>query len=82
MVHTKVRYASVIFQFLLRRLTRDRKIAVIPKSNDKDRLKQNLEVLDFDLTQDELDKLSGLDKGLRFNDPGFYLQNHPLRIFA
>ena len=55
---------------------------MIPKSNDKNRLKKNLEVFDFDLTKDELDSLSSLDHGLRFNDPGFYLQNHPIRIFA
>lgn len=36
----------------------------------------------FDLTADEIAKISALDKGLRFNDPGFYLPNHPLRIFA
>jgi len=55
---------------------------VIPKSNNKDRLKQNLDVLDFDLTEEEIDAIAALDKGLRFNDPGFYLENTPLRIFA
>jgi D-xylose reductase len=42
---------------------------------------RNLDVLGFDMTQDELQSISALDKGLRFNDPGFYLPNHPLRIF-
>lgn len=67
-------------QVLLRWSTQ-RKIAVIPKSNNVDRLKQNLEVTDFDLTDDEIKAISALDKGLRFNDPGFYLHK-PLRIFA
>jgi D-xylose reductase len=58
-----------------------RGIAVIPKSNNAARLAQNLDVLGFDMTQDELQSISALDKGLRFNDPGFYLPNHPLRIF-
>lgn len=57
-----------------------RNIAVIPKSNNKARLQQNLEVNDFSLTSEELDLISGLDKGLRFNDPGFYLEK-PIRIF-
>ncbi|KAL2844237.1 NADP-dependent oxidoreductase domain-containing protein [Aspergillus pseudodeflectus] len=67
-------------QVLLRWATQ-RGIAVIPKSNNAARLAQNLDVLRFDMTQDELQSISALDKGLRFNDPGFYLPNHPLRIF-
>ncbi|KEF59182.1 oxidoreductase [Exophiala aquamarina CBS 119918] len=67
-------------QVLLRWATQ-RGIAVIPKSNNPDRLKQNLQVMDFALTDDELKAISALDKGLRFNDPGTYLQD-PLRIFA
>jgi len=67
-------------QVLLRWATQ-RGVAVIPKSNNVDRLKQNLEVTDFDLTDDEIKAVSALDKGLRFNDPGFYLHK-PLRIFA
>lgn len=67
-------------QILLRWATQ-RNIAVIPKSNNVDRLKQNLEATDFDLTEDEINAISALDKGLRFNDPGYYLHK-PLRIFA
>ena len=55
-------------QVLLRWATQ-RNIAVIPKSNNPGRLTQNLEVLDFDLSQSELDAIKGLDKDLRFNDP-------------
>jgi D-xylose reductase len=57
-----------------------RGIAVIPKSNNKARLQQNLEVNDFSMTEEELAEISDLDKGLRFNDPGFYLEK-PIRIF-
>lgn len=69
-------------QVLLRWATQ-RNIAVIPKSNNVDRLQQNLEVGtgSFALTQEEIKAISALDKGLRFNDPGFYLHK-PLRIFA
>lgn len=59
-----------------------RGIAVIPKSNDRTRLAENLDVLGFDMTDEEIEAISGLDRGLRFNDPGFYLSNYPLRIFA
>lgn len=68
-------------QILLRWATQ-RNIAVIPKSNNPNRLAQNLDVLAFDLSKEETESISGLDRGLRFNDPGFYLPNHPLRIFA
>lgn len=67
-------------QVLLRWCTQ-RGIAVIPKSNNEERLKQNLEVCGFDLTKEDIEAISGLDKGLRFNDPGFYL-DVPLRIFS
>jgi D-xylose reductase len=67
-------------QVLLRWSTQ-RNIAVIPKSNNVERLQQNLEVTDFDLTESESKEISALDRGMRFNDPGFYL-HEPLRIFA
>ncbi|KAJ5807771.1 hypothetical protein N7474_009040 [Penicillium riverlandense] len=58
-------------QVLLRWATQ-RKIAVIPKSNNPTRLAQNLQVTDFDLDAAEIDSISALDKGLRFNDPLAY----------
>lgn len=55
-------------QVLLRWATQ-RGVAVIPKSNNQDRLAQNLDVCSFDLAEDEVKAISGLNKGLRFNDP-------------
>jgi diketogulonate reductase-like aldo/keto reductase len=55
-------------QVLLRWSTQ-RGVAVIPKSNNQSRLAQNLDVCSFDLKQDEIEKISSLDKGLRFNNP-------------
>lgn len=75
------KYGKTPAQILLRWATQ-RGIAVIPKSNNPGRLAQNLDVLSFDLTEGEIESISGLDRGLRFNDPGFYLPNKPLRIFA
>lgn len=57
-------------------------IAVIPKSNNKDRLAQNLDVTSFDPSKEDIDSILALDQGLRFKDPGFYLKDFPLHIFA
>jgi D-xylose reductase len=55
-------------QVLLRWATQ-RGLAVIPKSNNPERLQQNLEVTDFDLDKEDLDAITGLDRQLRFNNP-------------
>ena len=55
-------------QILLRWATQ-RDVAVIPKSNNPGRLAQNLDVTGWNLEKDEVEAVSGLDKGLRFNDP-------------
>ena len=55
-------------QVLLRWATQ-RGIAVIPKSNNQNRLAQNLDVCSFDLGDDEIKSISALDRGLRFNNP-------------
>ncbi|KAK8200274.1 NADPH-dependent D-xylose reductase II,III [Phyllosticta capitalensis] len=73
----KVTPAQVLLRWAVQR-----GVAVIPKSNNQSRLAQNLEVVDFDLSPAEIESISSLDKGLRFNDPIVYLPNKPLRIFA
>ena len=55
-------------QVLLRWATQ-RGVAVIPKSNNQSRLAQNLDVCSFDLSKEEVEKISALDKDLRFNSP-------------
>ncbi|KAL3496612.1 NADP-dependent oxidoreductase domain-containing protein [Aspergillus germanicus] len=65
-------------QVLLRWATQ-RNIAVIPKSNNPARLAQNLDVVGFDLEAAEIEAISALDKGLRFNDPHNY--DLPVTIF-
>lgn len=40
-------------------------LAVIPKSNNHERLVQNLEATSFELTQEELKSISALNIGLR-----------------
>lgn len=67
---------------VLLRWATQRGIVVIPKSSSENHLKQNLNHVDYDLSKEEIEKISKLDRKLRFNDPGYYLPNHPLRIFA
>ncbi|ODQ66424.1 Aldo/keto reductase [Nadsonia fulvescens var. elongata DSM 6958] len=67
-------------QVILRWATQ-RGIAVIPKSNNKDRLTSNLKSTDFDLSDNELKQISDLDIGLRFNDPIDWPSETPLAIF-
>ncbi|EEQ29592.1 D-xylose reductase [Microsporum canis] len=64
-------------QILLRWATQ-RGIAVIPKSNNPDRLAQNLDATGFNLTANELRAISALDQGLRFNNPPSYGVNFPI----
>ncbi|KAK0124072.1 NAD(P)H-dependent D-xylose reductase (XR) [Cadophora gregata] len=66
-------------QVLLRWATQ-RGLAVIPKSNDPKRLQQNLEVTEFDIAEEDIKAISGLDRHLRFNNPTDYLGT--LHIFA
>jgi hypothetical protein len=55
-------------QVLLRWATQ-RGIAVIPKTNHSERLPQNLECTSFKLTDEEMGRISGLNRNLRFNNP-------------
>ncbi|KZO95943.1 Aldo keto reductase [Calocera viscosa TUFC12733] len=56
-------------QVLLRWATQ-RGIAVIPKSNNEQRLMQNLHCIDFNLSPEQIKEISALNHNLRFNDPG------------
>lgn len=59
-------------QVILRWCTQ-RGIAVIPKSNNPQRLLENLNTGEFSLTEEEIKAISALDRGLRFNNPPDYL---------
>jgi D-xylose reductase len=55
-------------QVLLRWSTQQ-DIAVVPKSDTLPMLLENMDAKGFDLTEEEIKKISGLNLNLRFNDP-------------
>lgn len=62
--------AQVLLRFLVQN-----GISVIPKSSHIERIKENISIFDFELTAEEMDALSSLDKGTpmigRAEDPEF-----------
>eukprot|EP00049_Salpingoeca_infusionum_P015980 m.318083 g.318083 ORF g.318083 m.318083 type:complete len:336 (+) comp15989_c0_seq15:100-1107(+) len=44
----------------------------VPKSSQVERIKQNIDVFDFELTEDEMKAIAGLNRNRRFNDPAAY----------
>jgi len=52
-------------------------VAVIPKSNSLERLKENISVFDFKLDSDDIANLQKLNTAIRFNDPAAYV-NYPI----
>ncbi|GMG19066.1 unnamed protein product [Ambrosiozyma monospora] len=54
---------------VLLRWATQRGLLIIPKSNKKERLIQNLQINDFDLTEQDIAEINALNLNLRFNDP-------------
>ncbi len=57
--------------------------AVIPKSTNPGRMRENLAVTDFSLSDAEMSAINALDQGRRFNDPGVFCEGafgtfHPI----
>ena len=46
----------------------------IPKTIKKERLEENINVFDFELTQEEMKAISALNKNIRYNDPGAFAE--------
>ncbi|KAJ2553723.1 D-xylose reductase [Coemansia sp. RSA 1933] len=51
----------------------ERGCAVIPKSSNNSRLRENLDVFSFALSAEEVEELNGLDQKLLFNDPANWI---------
>jgi D-xylose reductase len=48
--------------------------SVIPKTQNHQRLGENLSLLDFELTEEQMATIGRLDRGQRFNDPGAFCE--------
>ena len=63
-----------------------RGVVVIPKSVHKERIEQNLDIWDFQLSQKDMEEISGLDVGhseiVSHDDPGFIKMLHGLHFAA
>ncbi|MEM7081366.1 MAG: aldo/keto reductase [Pseudomonadota bacterium] len=61
--------AQVVLRWGIQRGT-----AIIPKSSKPARLKENLALFDFELTDKEMSEISALNANRRFNDPGVFCE--------
>jgi D-xylose reductase len=62
--------AQVVLRWGIQRGT-----AIVPKTIHDDRLCENLNLFDFELTADELQAISALNRNRRFNDPGVFCES-------
>ena len=49
--------------------------AIVPKSSRPERLAENLAIFDFELSADDMQAISGLNRQRRFNDPGDFCES-------
>ncbi|XP_035433236.2 aldo-keto reductase AKR2E4-like [Spodoptera frugiperda] len=69
------KYHKTVPQILLRYLL-DRDIVAIPRSTNKQRIRQNLDILDFSLTPEEVQELSNFNVNYRLRTPAKWY-DHP-----
>lgn len=61
--------AQIVLRWGLQRGT-----AIIPKTNQLTRMRENLDLFDFQLSQSEMAGISALNQNRRFNDPGDFCE--------
>ena len=62
--------AQVVQRWAIQRGT-----AIVPKTTRTSRLRENLNLFDFELSADEMRQITGLDRNRRFNDPGVFAES-------
>ena len=68
--------AQVVLRWGIQRGT-----SIVPKTSRPERLRENLALFDFELTEDQMAAISGLDQNRRFNDPGVFCEKAFGRFF-
>ena len=61
--------AQIVLRWAVQRGT-----AIIPKSIDAQHMRENLKILGFSLSAEDMDAISGLNANRRFNDPGVFCE--------
>lgn len=61
--------AQILLRWAIQRGT-----SIIPKSSNPQRMRENLNILDFELSDDEMQEISDLNQDKRFNDPGVFCE--------
>lgn len=61
--------AQVVLRWAVQRGT-----AVIPKSVSEARIKENVDLFSFALTDEEMGKMDGINRNERINDPGIWME--------
>lgn len=61
--------AQIVLRWAVQRGT-----AIVPKTAHIERLRENLAIFDFELSAGEMEAMSDLDRGRRFNDPGVFCE--------
>ncbi|GMH94562.1 hypothetical protein TL16_g12941 [Triparma laevis f. inornata] len=46
--------------------------AIIPKTSSERRLRENLDLFDFELEEEDVEGIEGLNRNMRYNDPGVF----------
>ncbi|MEU7632472.1 aldo/keto reductase [Nocardia sp. NPDC049220] len=73
LIATAIKYGKTPAQIMLRWILHHG-VSAIPKSNNVRRLRENLDIFDFDLLPEDLARLDGFHEGLRiFDDPMNYI---------
>lgn len=56
---------------------------IIPKTSKVERLKENLDLVNWKLEEEDMNEIAGMDRGSRYNDPGIYCADMgmPVPIF-
>jgi 2,5-diketo-D-gluconate reductase A len=76
-------HGKSVAQVVLRWLTQ-RDVVVIPKSVRSDRMRENIDVFDFELTDDEMTRIAALDTGASLffdhRDPGMVSRIGSVRV--